>query len=106
QARAGAAPAARGHRAGTPCHNVNESRRADRKAAGTWDRESVWVYPLPENVGITLDVDVGDRVRAVAAHSPAEKAGLKPGDRLATVNCFPVASFADASYALHKAPWK
>ncbi len=31
---------------------------------------------------------------------------MKPGDRLAKVNGYPVASFADASYALHKAPWK
>ena len=98
--------AARRHKGCIHCHNVNEFRRADLKATGKWDRESVWVYPLPENIGITLDVDVGDRVKLVAANSSAEKAGLKPGDRLAKVNGYSVASFADASYALHKAPWK
>jgi S1-C subfamily serine protease len=98
--------AARRHQGCIHCHNVNEFRRADLKAAGKWERESVWVYPLPENAGITLDVDAGDRVKAVAANSPADKAGMKPGDRLAKVNGYPVASFADASYALHKAPWK
>ena len=45
------------HKGCIHCHNVNEFRRADLKAAGKWDRESIWVYPLPENVGITLDVD-------------------------------------------------
>lgn len=99
-------PAARRHKGCIHCHNVNEFRRADTKAAGTWDRDSVWVYPLPENVGVTLDVDAGDRVKAVAPGSAADKAGLRPGDRLTRLNGYPVASFADASFALHKAPAK
>lgn len=98
--------AASRHKGCIHCHNVNEFRRADLKAAGTWDRASVWVYPLPENVGITLDVDRGDLAKAIRAGSPAAKVGMKPSDRLATLNGFPVASFADAQYALHKAPAK
>ena len=96
--------AAQSHKGCIHCHNVNEFRRADAKAAGAWDRDSVWVYPLPENVGVTLDVDVGDRVKAVAPGSTAGRAGLKPGDRLTRLNGYAVASFADATYALHKAP--
>ena len=76
------------------------------RPSGKWDRESIWVYPLPENVGITLDVDVGDHVKAVAVCSAAERAGLKPGDHIAKLNGYSVASFADATYALHKAPVK
>jgi hypothetical protein len=98
--------AAQRHKGCIHCHNINEFRRADAKAAGAWDRDSVWVYPLPENVGVTLDVDAGDRVKAVATGSAAGRAGLKPGDRLTRLNGYPVASFADASYALHKAPAK
>jgi predicted metalloprotease with PDZ domain len=98
--------AAKRHRGCIHCHNVNEFRRADLIAAGKWDRESVWVYPLPENIGVTLDVDVGDRVKAVAPNSAAGKAGLKPADRLTALNGYPVASFADATFALHKAPPK
>ncbi len=86
------------------CHQVNEFRRAALKAAGTWTRELVWAYPLPENVGITLEVDAGNRVRSVRPDSPAAAIGLKPGDRLRTLNGFAVASFADAQYALHRAP--
>lgn len=96
--------AASRHKGCIHCHNVNEFRRADRKAAGTWDRSEVWVYPLPENVGITLDVDAGDRVKDVRSNSPAAAVGLKPGDTLKALNGYPVASFADATYALHKAP--
>lgn len=94
--------AAKGHKGCIHCHNVNEFRRSDAKAAGTWDRESLWVYPLPENVGITLDVDVGNRVKAVAKDSPAAKGGLAAGDYLTHIDGRTVASFGDAIYALHK----
>jgi hypothetical protein len=86
------------------CHQVYDLRREDRQAAGTWSLADVWVYPLPENVGLTLDVDRGDRVKAVAADSSAARAGLKPGDRLLSLAGLPVASIADAQYALHSAP--
>lgn len=106
QVRAEDFEAAKRHRGCIHCHNVNEFRRADAKAAGTWDRDSVWVYPLPENVGITLDVDAGNKVNRVAAGSAAERAGLKPGDSVSRLNGYSVASFGDAIYALHKAPAK
>jgi hypothetical protein len=99
-------PAAKRHKGCIHCHNINEFRRTDAKAAGTWDRSSVWAYPPPDNVGITVDLDAGDRVKAIRAGSPAEKAGIKPGDVLRRLNGLPVASFGDASYALHKAPAK
>jgi serine protease Do len=86
------------------CHQVNEFRRIDLQAAGKWSRDDLWVYPLPENVGLTLEVDRGDVVKAVAPDSAAAKAGLKAGDMLARLNGQSVASFADAQYALHKAP--
>lgn len=88
------------------CHQVYEFRRAAQKEAGQWSRENVWGYPLPENVGLALDVDVGNRLKSVKAGSPAAKAGLQAGDLLMKLNDLPVASFADAQYALHKAPVK
>ncbi|MCE9533535.1 MAG: PDZ domain-containing protein [Planctomycetes bacterium] len=88
------------------CHNVNEFQRADLKSEGKWRREDIWVYPLPENVGLTLDVDVGNLVKSVQADSPAAKVGVKPGDYVKMLNGNPVASFADASYGLHKSPIK
>jgi predicted metalloprotease with PDZ domain len=88
------------------CHQVNEFRRVDRKEAGLWRREEIWVYPLPENVGLTLDVKQGDRVQAVTPDSPADRAGLRAGDLLRRLNDMPVHSFGDAQYALHRAPVK
>jgi serine protease Do len=88
------------------CHQVYEFRRAALKATGQWHPEERWAYPLPENIGLTLDVDQGDRLRAVAPDSPAGRAGLRAGDTLRTVRGLPVASFADVQYALHGAPAK
>jgi predicted metalloprotease with PDZ domain len=100
-------PAARRMKRGCiHCHQVNEFRREQRKASGQWRREELWVYPLPENIGLTLDVDRGDRVRAVQPGSPAVCAGLRAGDTLKTLNRVPVASLADAQHALHHAPRK
>jgi S1-C subfamily serine protease len=88
------------------CHQVNEFRRADLQATGKWNRDLVWVYPLPENVGITLGVDQGNKVKSVQPGSPAAAIGIAAGDRLRTLNGTRIASFADAQYALHRAPAK
>src|SRR5262249_11611647 len=92
---AGAPAAHRTRRGGSlHCHQVYEFRRAALKETGRWRREDIWVYPLPENIGLTLEVDQGDRLRAVAPNSPAGRAGLHAGDTLRTVNGQSVASFA------------
>lgn len=88
------------------CHQVYEFRRDFLKSGGKWRKDEVWVYPLPENVGLTLDIDAGDRVRSVARGSPADAAGLRGGDVLRTVNGVSVASIADAQYGLHRAAAK
>jgi predicted metalloprotease with PDZ domain len=86
------------------CHQVYEYRRAADKASGTFRREALWVYPLPENIGLTLEVDRGDRLKAVSADSPAAWVGLRAGDRLRKVNEVSIASFADLQHALNRAP--
>jgi hypothetical protein len=86
------------------CHQVSEFRRYDLQAAGKWNRDDLWVYPLPENIGITLEIDRGDTIKSVAANSAAAKTGIKSGDVLSTVNGYTIAAFADVQYALHKGP--
>jgi hypothetical protein len=88
------------------CHQVYEFRRAEVRKAGTWNRRERWVYPLPENVGLSLEVDRGDRVRAVEPGSPAAKAGVRAGDVIRAVNGVAVASQADFQYGLHRAGWE
>jgi serine protease Do len=86
------------------CHQVYDLRRESLQAAGKWRLDDLWVYPLPENIGLTLDVDRGDRVARIAADSLAARTGIQVGDRLLTIDDRPIASFADVQYALHRAP--
>jgi hypothetical protein len=86
------------------CHLVNEFRRYDALQAKTWTAEARWVYPLPENIGLTLELDRGNVVKAVADQSTAAKTGLKPGAILKELNGYPLGSSADVQYALHQAP--
>jgi serine protease Do len=85
------------------CHHVYDFRREALQARGKWSQSQLWVYPLPENVGITLGVDESDRVKTVAPGSPGDRAGLHAGDRLRSVNGISVASLADVQYGLHRA---
>jgi membrane-associated protease RseP (regulator of RpoE activity) len=85
------------------CHQVYDFRREELKAAKKWSLDEVWVYPLPQNVGLTLDPDRGDRIKSVLAKSAADRTGLRAGDTLKSLGGVPVASFADAQYALHLA---
>jgi hypothetical protein len=86
------------------CHQVYDAHRAQRQAAGQWHTDEVWVYPQPANLGLILERDQGDVVKAVLPKSPAAQLGLKKGDVLELVNGLPVASIADVQYALHGAP--
>jgi predicted metalloprotease with PDZ domain len=99
-------PAARRlpERACIHCHQVYDLRRESEQAEGRWRLDEVWVYPLPESVGMTLEIDRGDHISRVATDSVAARLGIRAGDRLLTINGQSVASFADAQYALHRAP--
>ena len=86
------------------CHNVWEGLREKARAEGTFTPESLFVYPPPENIGLTLDVTIGNQVNAVAAQSPADKAGLRPGDLLTRIQETEIRSQGDVMRALHLAP--
>ncbi len=88
------------------CHQVYDLRRESLRMSGKWSLDELWVYPPPENVGLTLEVDRGDVVARVAPGSAAARLGLAKSDRLLTVGGRPVASYGDVQYALHKAPAK
>jgi serine protease Do len=85
------------------CHQVYDFRREQLRDEGKWTTEEIWVYPPPDNLGLAVEPDRGNRVRSVADGSPAAKAGLRAGDVLRGVNGRPVASFADVQHALHLA---
>lgn len=86
------------------CHHVYEFRRALMQREGRWSLDEVWVYPQPENVGLTLDVNQGAHVLGVEPKSVAAKLGVNAKDVLRRLNGTPIASVADVQYALHKTP--
>jgi membrane-associated protease RseP (regulator of RpoE activity) len=88
------------------CHHVHEFSRDAMQRHGRWSLDEAWIYPQPENLGLTLDLDRGDRIVAVQPKSAAAKAGLRAKDVLRRVNERPIASIADVQYALNKAPKK
>jgi serine protease Do len=86
------------------CHQVWDFRREEMQVKGTWKREHIWVYPLPENIGLKVDREQGNRVRSIVPEAFADRAGVRVGDVLTQVNGQRVASFADIQHALHEAP--
>lgn len=88
------------------CHNVKEIQNDELKRLGQWSPDRLWRYPLPENTGMTLEVDRGNVVKSVAAGSAAARAGIRSGDVLDRMGGLQIRSFADAQEALDKAPVK
>jgi hypothetical protein len=86
------------------CHHVYEFRRDALQRDGRWSLDEVWVYPEPENIGLTLDPERGNRVVAVQPKSPAARLGINPNDVLRRIGKTPVASVADVQHALNQAP--
>src|SRR5262249_30424306 len=86
------------------CHQVKEMLDRDREKHGTTRDDLAWRYPLPENIGLELEVDRGNVVKMVNEASPSAKAGLRPGDVVKQLNGVPIHSMADVQFALDRAP--
>lgn len=86
------------------CHQAKEMINAQLRREGRWNAEAAFRYPLPDNLGLVLEVDRGNVVATIAEGSPAAQLGLRPGDRLEQVADVPIHSLADVQYALDGAP--
>ncbi len=98
------AQSARNKEACWHCHYANDARVAEEKVAGTLRKSALFMYPLPETVGVTLDPASANRVALVAPASPAQKAGVRVGDTIVTTNGAPVYSSADFQAVLNRVP--
>ncbi|MCS7045121.1 MAG: PDZ domain-containing protein [Gemmataceae bacterium] len=87
------------------CHHVNENfyKRETPKPRIT-DLDRLRFLPVPEDVGLTLMIDAGNRIERVIEASPADKAGLRPGDIVWQVGSVPTRSQGDVMWALKLAP--
>lgn len=87
------------------CHQVWEGmRRQLRRDKKDLPESLIYVYPLPENIGLELSVDEGNLVLAVRARSPAAQGGIRKGDRLESIGDVPILAQGDVMFALHNAP--
>lgn len=87
------------------CHNVDQGRiqSAWMEKKGVPD-SLLWSYPMPNVIGLTLDVQEKATVKAVRSSSAAEKAGFKVADRILRLEGQPILSIADVQWVLHNAP--
>lgn len=85
------------------CHQVKETLNHEMVELGLWDSSMAFRFPLPDNLGMKLEVDRCDVVEEIVAESPADKAGLKPGDQLKRLAETQIYSLGDAQFALDKA---
>jgi hypothetical protein len=86
------------------CHMVKEYALRAKWQAGQLTEDDLYVYPLPQQVGLSLDLEDGLTVRGVTPGSPAEAAGVKVGDQLHSLGGQPLISLADVQWVLHHAP--
>jgi hypothetical protein len=86
------------------CHMVREFALRAKWEEGRLTEADLWVYPMPEQIGLELDLDDGLLVSGVRENSPAAAAGIESGDELLSLNNQPLVSMADVQWVLHTAP--
>ena len=84
------------------CHSVFPALREQAIEEGTWKRSGLWVYPSPGRIGLDLDRDQQTLITHVGEASPAGRAGLKPGERIARLGGVSIVSASDLMYALDR----
>ncbi len=86
------------------CHNVSSgeilSLRSENKPIPD---KLLWAYPMPNLLGISLDIHERARVEQVSSRSPAELAGFHTGDDIVRMQGQPILSIADVQWVLHNA---
>jgi hypothetical protein len=86
------------------CHEIHDGQlQSLRKEGATLSDDLLWYYPMPDAVGLEMDVDEMATVKRVAADSAAEKSGFRAGDKILRLDGQPLISIADLQWVLHNA---
>jgi hypothetical protein len=86
------------------CHMIREAELWTLRAAREPIPETLlWAYPMPDAVGLSLDLRERATVKSVAPGSPAEKGGFRAGDSIRRLDGQPILSVADVQWVLHNA---
>jgi serine protease Do len=86
------------------CHMIKDNTLRNKWKEGRLTAADIWVYPLPESIGIKIDAADGLTVESIKAGSPAAGAGLAAGDELLSLGGQPLVSIADIQWVLHHTP--
>ncbi len=86
------------------CHEMTEGEyKVHRNARQPIPDNVLWTWPMPDVLGLSLDLAERATVKDVAAGSSAEKDGFKPGDEILTLEGQPLISIADVQWVLERA---
>ena len=87
------------------CHQMIEAERlVYRNEKKPIPEKLLYPHPLPQTIGLRMDVDTRATVKAVLPNSEADGAGIEPGDVLVALDDQAILSVADIQWALHNAP--
>ncbi|QDU29623.1 Periplasmic serine endoprotease DegP precursor [Anatilimnocola aggregata] len=86
------------------CHMVKEFALRAKWEAGRLNKEDLYVFPMPDRVGLTFDTADGLLVKSVQSGSAADKAGIQAGDTLSLLAGQPLISTADVQWILNSTP--
>lgn len=87
------------------CHQIRDAERTVyRSKSQPLPLEVLYPFPLPETIGLSMNPDAMAEVVSVARGSIAAKAGLRKGDKIASLGGQPLLSTADLQWVLHNAP--
>lgn len=87
------------------CHMIGDANRAYYRSRNLEIPEE-WVFPQPSpaTLGAVLAGDGSAIIKEIAPASPAARAGLRAGDRIAELGGQIIVSEADVHWVLHRAP--
>ncbi len=89
------------------CHQIIEAERlVYRNAKQPIPERLLYPHPLPQTIGLRMDVDTRGTVSTVRPGSEAHASGVRSGDVLVTLDDQAILSVADIQWALHQAPDK
>ncbi len=86
------------------CHNIHDAEHRHALETGTYSKEMLWKYPLPDSIGLKIDRISGVRIESVIVDSAAANAGIEAGQDIVRMNGQRITSIADMQWVLHPLP--
>ena len=86
------------------CHQIHGAQQAVYRDAGRPIPDKlIYIYPMPDVIGLTLDPTTRSTVKSVEPKSSAAEAGVRAGDAIVELDGQSILSIADVQWVLHNA---